>query len=379
MEFSLSEDQRLIRDAAREFASREIAPRAAAYDRTGEFPWDNVKQLGAQGYLGMLIPEEYGGAGMDMVSHTIVVEEIGRACAATAVILEVHNLLHSELLNRWGSEDLKGRYLPLLASGEKLGAFALTEPQAGSDAANQRTTAVRHGGHYVLDGRKSFITNGGQADLYVVFARTDPDRGSKGISAFMVEKGWAGLGFGRPEEKLGIHASHTTEVILEGVRVPVGNLIGQEGDGYKIALSALDAGRTGIAAQAVGVCQAALDASLDYARQREQFGRPIAEFQAIQWKLAAMATDLEAARWLTYRAAWLYDQGGRHTMEIAQAKLFASEMAMRHAVEAVQIHGGYGYMREYGVERLMRDIKITQIYEGTSEVMKLIIAGHLLR
>ncbi|ADU51368.1 butyryl-CoA dehydrogenase [Thermaerobacter marianensis DSM 12885] len=371
-----------IRAAVREFAQRELAPRAAAYDESGEFPWENVRKLAEHGYLGMMIPEAYGGGGMDTLAHAICLEEVARACAATAVVMDVHNSLVGELINRWASEDMKARWLPVLARGDRLGAFCLTEPDAGSDAAALKTTAVRDGDHYVLNGRKTFISNGGVAEIYVVFAVTDPAAGSRGISAFLVEKGTPGLSFGKPFKKMGIRASSTTDVILEQVRVPASHLIGREGQGYKIALATLDNGRVGIGAQAVGIAQAALDRAVAYASQRRQFGRPIGSFQGIQFKLADMATQIEAARLLVYRAAVLYDEsvrtGRRASKEIAMAKLFASEVAMQVTTEAVQIHGGYGYLQDFEVERLMRDAKITQIYEGTSEVQRMVIARALL-
>lgn len=380
--FMLDESYESLREAVRGFAQRELAPRAAAYDESGEFPWENVRKLAEHGYLGMMIPEQYGGGGMDTLAHAICLEEVARACAATAVVMDVHNSLVGELINRWADEEMKARWLPVLARGDRLGAFCLTEPDAGSDAAAIKTTAVRQGDHYVLNGRKTFISNGGVADLYVVFAVTDPEAGPRGISAFLVEKGTPGLSFGKPFKKMGIRASATTDVILEDVRVPVSNLIGSEGMGYKIALATLDNGRVGIAAQALGIAQAALDKALAYSGQRRQFGRPIASFQAIQFKLADMATEIDAARLLVYRAAILYDEsvrtGRRASKEIAMAKLFASEVAMRATTEAVQIHGGYGYLQDFEVERLMRDAKITQIYEGTSEVQRMVIARFLL-
>ncbi|MCL6580220.1 MAG: acyl-CoA dehydrogenase [Firmicutes bacterium] len=379
MLFAPSDEHETLRHRIRELAEKHFKPRAAAYDESGEFPAENLRLLREGGFIGMNLPEEYGGAGMDMLAHAICVEEIARCCATTAVIFEVHNTLHAETIARFGTEEQKKRYLPALASGEKLGAFCLTEPGAGSDAGSLKSTACLDGDHYVLNGQKCFITNGGVADLYLVFALTDPTKGTKGITCFIVEKGWSGLSFGKPEDKMGIRASHTTDVFLEGVRVPVANRLGAEGDGFKIAMAALDAGRIGIGAQALGIAQAAYEASVAYAKQRVQFGKPIAELQAIQWMIADMATDIAAARLLLYRAAELYHQPGRHTAEIAMAKLKCSEVAMHHTVKAVQIHGGYGYMREYGVERLMRDAKITEIYEGTSEIMRLIIAGAALR
>lgn len=378
MEFALTEEQQATRDAIRRLAEREFAPRAAALDKSGDFPWENIKALGRLGYLGMTIPPEYGGAGSDWVSMAICIEEIGRACASTAVIVEVHNSIHCEAIYRFGTEEQRQRYLPGLCNGERLGAFALTEPGAGSDPGSMTSTARREGESYVLNGTKCFITSGGQASQYIVMARTSPGEGKRGISAFIVESGTPGLSFGPPEDKLGVRASHTTDLVLEDARVPAANLLGREGEGLRLALSVLDGGRIGIAAQAVGIAQAALEASLRYARERVQFGRPIAEFQAIRWKLAEMATDIEAARLLTYRAADLLGAGCRASTEAAMAKLFASRMAVRHALEAIQIHGGYGYTREYPVERLLRDAKATEIYEGTSEIQRLVISAGIL-
>lgn len=378
MNFFLNDDQQAIRDAIRELCDKEIAPKAAELDRTHEFPWANFRLLAQQGYLCMQIPEEYGGAGLDYVSYAIVTEELARACASTSVIFEVHNSLHSEAIFQFGTEEQRQKYLPRLASGEILGAYALTEPGAGSDAGSIKTRAVLDGDHYVLNGQKTFITSGGQADNYIVMASTDPSKGSRGISAFIIEKGTPGMSFGKPEEKMGIRASHTTDIFFNDCRVPRENLLGKEGEGFKIALASLDGGRIGIAAQAVGITQAALDLATQYAKTRVQFGQPIANFQAIQWKLADMATDLDAARLLLYRAAFLRSQGVRATKEISMAKMFASDMAMKHTVEAVQILGGYGFMTEYKVERLMRDAKITQIYEGTNEIQRMVIARQLL-
>jgi alkylation response protein AidB-like acyl-CoA dehydrogenase len=380
MNFTLTEEQRMIRDAIRELCDREIAPYSAEYNRKHEFPWRNFKLLAENGYLNMHLPEPYGG-GMDWVSYAIVIEELARACAVTSVIFEVHCSLHSEAIYHFGTQAQKDKYLPKLTSGEILGAYALTEPGAGSDAAALRTTAVKDGDSYVLNGEKTFITNGGQAGLYVVFARTNPDPsvGHRGISAFLVEAGTPGFIVGKPMEKMGLHASHTTTLHFEDCRVPAGNLLGNEGEGFKIAMSILDRGRIGIAAQAVGITQAALEDCIKYAKERKTFGKPIAERQAIAFKIADMATDLDAARLLLYRAAYLMGQGARATKEISMAKLFASEMAMKHTVEAVQIHGGYGYMAEYRVERLMREAKITQLYEGTSEIQRLVISRSLLR
>lgn len=378
MNFHLTDEQRMMQQAARDFARRELAPRAAEYDRTGRFPAENWQALREAGYVGLTVAEEYGGAGLDLLTHTLCLEEFARACASTAVILEVHNSLVSEIIQNWGSEEQKARFLPRLASGEVLGAYALTEPEAGSDAAGLRTRAVRRGDRYILSGSKAFITNAGVAGLYVVFASTDPGAGRRGISAFLVEGETPGLRVGPPEKKLGLKASQTCPLWLADVEVPAENLLGPEGAGYRLALATLDCGRVGIGAQSVGVLQAALDASLAYAKERRQFGRSIAEFQAIQFKLAEMATDLEAARLLVYRAAALYGEGGRHSKEISMAKLFASRAAVRHTLEAIQIHGGYGYLEDYGVERLLRDVKAAEIYEGTNEIQHLVIAGALL-
>ncbi|HYF94672.1 MAG TPA: acyl-CoA dehydrogenase family protein [Symbiobacteriaceae bacterium] len=380
MNFFLTDEQKAFRDEIRRLCDKEIAPRSAEFNARHEFPWPNFRLLAANGYLNMHLPEPYG-MGADWVSYAIVIEELARACAVTSVIFEVHCSLHSEAIYHFGTPEQKDKYLPRLTTGEILGAYALTEPGAGSDAAALRTTAIRDGDHYVLNGEKTFITNGGQAGLYVVFARTNPDpaSGHRGISAFLVEAGLPGFSIGKPMEKMGLHASHTTTLHFEDCRVPADALLGAVGDGFRIAMSILDRGRIGIAAQAVGLTQAALDDCVKYAKERKTFGKPIAEHQAVAFKIADMATDLDAARLMLYRAAFLMGQGAKATREISMAKLFASEMAMRHAVEAVQIHGGYGYMQEYRVERLMREAKITQLYEGTSEIQRMVISRSLLR
>ena len=380
MNFFLTEEQKAFRDEIRKLCDKEIAPRSAEFNAKHEFPWANFKLLAEQGYLNMHLPEPYG-MGADWVSYAIVIEELARACAVTSVIFEVHCSLHSEALFHFGTPEQKERYLPRLTSGEILGAYALTEPGAGSDAAALRTTATKDGDSYVLNGEKTFITNGGQAGLYVVFARTNPDPavGHRGISAFLVEAGTPGFSVGKPMEKMGLHASHTTTLHFEDCRVGAAQLLGAEGEGFKIAMSILDRGRIGIAAQAVGITQAALDDCVKYSRERKTFGKPIAEHQAIGFKIADMATDLDAARLMLYRAAFLMQQGAKATKEISMAKLFASEMAMKHTVEAVQVHGGYGYIQEYRVERLMREAKITQLYEGTSEIQRMVISRSLLR
>ena len=378
MEFALSEEERGIRDAIRELAQREFAPRAAEYDRTAEFPWPNVRLLAENGYLGMTLPARYGGAEASFLSFAICMEEIARACAVTSVIFEVDNSLHMEPILRFGTEEQRERFLPPLVRGERLGAYCLTEPSSGSDAAAMQSLATPVDGGYRLNGQKAFITNGGVADQYVVFARTGTDPQRRQISAFILDKGMPGLSFGPPERKMGLSASHTTQVFMDDVMVPADRLLGEKDHGMRIALSTLDAGRVGIAAQAVGIAQAALDTAAAYALERRQFGRPIAEHQGVQWILAEMAADVEAARWLFYRSAWLYGQGVRATEEIAKAKLVASTVANRHVPQALRVLGGYGYLKDHPMERYVRDVKVTEIYEGTSEVMKMIIARGVL-
>jgi len=379
MDFALSKKHEMFRTLFQDFAMQEVAPLAAEIDESGEFPWVTVKKMAALGFLGLPFPSEFGGAGADTLAYTMAVEEISRACAATGVILSAHVSLGAHPLYQFGTPEQKARFLVPQAKGEKLGAFALTEPNAGTDAAGQQTTALLEGGEYVLNGSKIFITNGEVADIYIVFAMTDRSKGLKGISAFVVEKGTPGFAFGPQENKLGIRASSTTELIFEDCRIPASNLLGKEGDGFKIAMQTLDGGRIGIAAQALGIAQSALDESLRYAKERQQFAKPIGTFQAIQWMIADMGTEIEAARLLVYRAAWLKDMRKPFSKEAAMAKLYASETAMKHTVKAIQIHGGYGYMKDYKVERLMRDAKITEIYEGTSEVQRLVISASLLK
>jgi butyryl-CoA dehydrogenase len=379
MQFDLNEDQRMIREAAREFAEKEIKPVAAKLDEEAEFPAEIVKKLGELGFMGMMVPEEYDGAGMDSVSYAISVEEISRADASTGVTMSVNNSLVCQPLLEFGSEEIKKKYLTQLASGAALGAYSLTEPEAGSDAGNIQATAVLDGDSYVVNGTKIFVTNGGAADIVLLFASTDKEAGSRGLSALVVEKGFPGFSVGKKEDKMGIRASVTNELIFEDCRVPKANLLGEEGMGFKIAMKALDGGRIGIASQAVGIAQACLDESVRYSKERKQFGKPISSFQAIQWMLANMATRIEASRLLTYQAAYVKDKGERYSKHAAMAKLFASETAVDAAIDAVQIHGGYGYMKEYAVERLFRDSKITEIYEGTSEIQRLVIAAHLLK
>ncbi|MBI5166558.1 MAG: acyl-CoA dehydrogenase [candidate division NC10 bacterium] len=378
MDLSLTEEQLLFQKTARDFATKELAPIASQLDEEGRFPSEIVKKLGELGFMGIAIPEEYGGAGADYRCYVLALEEICKACASTGVVMSVNNSLVCDPLYMFGSDEQKRRYLTPLAKGEKLGCFALSEPNAGSDAANQQTTARREGDTYVLNGTKIFITNAPEADISIVFAQADKTKGHRGICAFIVEKGTPGFRVGKVEKKLGIKASSSSELILEDCRVPRENLLGEEGQGFKIAMATLDGGRIGIAAQAVGIAQACLDASIRYAKERVQFGQPIASFQAIQWMLADMATQIEAARLLTYRAAFVKDKGDRFSKESAMAKLYASEIAMAAGVKAIQIFGGYGYMMDYPVQRFFRDAKVTEIYEGTSEVQRMVIAHSLL-
>jgi butyryl-CoA dehydrogenase len=379
MNFELSEEQLLIQAMVREFAAAEVAPIAAEIDRNHRFPEELIPKLAEVGLLGVPYPEEFGGAGADFLSFTIVVEELARVCASTSVIVAAHAGLGAWPIFEFGTPAQKEKYLRALTSGEKLGAFALTEPGAGTDAGSGKTTAVLDGDEYVLNGSKIFITNGGYADVYVVTAMTDPDRGTRGISAFIVESGTPGFTVGEKEHKMGIKASSTTPLYFSDCRIPKDALLGKEGRGYFIAMETFDGGRVGVAAQAVGIAQGALDASIAYAKERVQFGRPIATLQAIQWMIADMATEIDAARLLVYRAAWMKDHGLKYGQEASMAKLFAAETATRVAGKAIQIHGGYGFTESYPVERAYRDAKITEIYEGTSEVQRMTIAGNALR
>jgi alkylation response protein AidB-like acyl-CoA dehydrogenase len=378
VEFALTEEHRLVQQTAREFATREILPVASQLDAEHRFPTEIVRGLGELGLMGVTVPEEYGGAGMDHVAYVLAMEEVARACASTAAIMSVNNSLVCDPILRYGTEEQKRRYLPVLASGRELGCYCLTEPQAGSDAASLQTTARLDGDRWVLNGTKVFVTNAREAWVFIVYARTEEVPGARGISAFLVERDYPGITVGKVERKMGLLASSTCEVLLEDCRVPRENLLGAREEGFKVALSTLDGGRIGIAAQAVGIARAALEESVAYAKERRQFGRPIAEFQAIQWKIADMATRIEAARLLALRAAWLRDQGKRCTVEASMAKLFASETAMFAAHQGVQIFGGYGYIKDYPVERYFRDAKITEIYEGTSEIQRMVIARNLL-
>ena len=378
VEFQLSDEHRMIQGMVREFASREILPHAAALDQTGAYPADIIRSASALGLMGIMVPAEYGGAGQDAVSYVIAQEELARASAGVQAIITVNNSLICDPILRWGSGAMKRRYLPALAGGRSLGCYCLTEPSAGSDAMALATTARLDGDTWVLNGTKIFVTNGVEADVCIVYARSGPEPGARGITAFVVEKAFPGIRVGKVEHKLGIVCSSTAEIILEDCRVPRDNLLGEPGQGGHIALATLDGGRLGIAAQAAGIARAALEESVAYAKERRQFGRAIAEFEAIQWFLADMAARLEAARLLIYRAAYLRDQGRPYTKEVAMAKLFASETAMWAAHKAVQIHGGYGYIKEYNVERYFRDAKITEIYEGTSEIQRMVVARHVM-
>lgn len=379
MDFELTDNQKMIRNMVREFARKEIEPIAAELDEKEEYPHETLKKMSKLGLLGIVIPTEYGGAGLDAVSYAIVIEEISKMCASTGVVTSVHNSLVSDPIIKYGTEEQKEKYLPILAKGEKIGAFSATEANAGTDLGAMETTAELDGDHYVINGSKMFITSGSEAGIHIVFAVTDRTAGYKGISAFIVESDTEGFGVGSIFEKLGINASLTSEMIFENMRVPKENLLGKEGDGFKIALGTLDGGRIGIGAQALGIAQRALDESIEYSQQRQQFGKPISTFQAIQFKIADMATNVEAARLLLYSAAYAKDQGKRFSKEAAMAKLFASKIAVEAALESIQIHGGYGYTREYVVERLLRDAKITEIYEGTSEAQKMVIARAMLK
>ena len=378
MDFRLSDEHRVVQAAAADFAAREILPSAAALDHAGEFPREVIGKAAEAGLLGMTIPEAYGGSGLDAVSYVITQEELARASAGVQTIITVNNSLVCDPIFRFGSEAQKRRYLPALASGRSLGCYCLTEPSSGSDAMSLRTAARLEGETWIVNGTKAFVTNAVEADICIVYARSSPEPGAKGLSAFIVEKAFPGIRVGKVEKKLGIKCSSTAEVVFENARVPRDNLLGETGHGGRIALATLDGGRLGIAAQGVGIARASLDASLAYARERKQFGRSIGEFQAVQWMLADMGTRIEAARLLMYRAAWLRQQGRPHAKEASMAKLFASETAMWAAHKAVQIHGGYGYIQDYPAERYFRDAKITEIYEGTSEIQRLVISRHVL-
>ncbi|MED2014536.1 acyl-CoA dehydrogenase AcdA [Bacillus wiedmannii] len=379
MHFKLSEEHEMIRKMVRDFAKNEVAPTAAERDEEERFDRALFDQMAELGLTGIPWPEEYGGIGSDYLAYVIAIEELSRVCASTSVTLSAHTSLAGWPIFKFGTEEQKQKFLRPMAEGTKIGAYGLTEPSSGSDAGGMRTTAKRDGDHYILNGSKIFITNGGIADIYVVFALTDPESKQRGTSAFIVESDTPGFSVGKKESKLGIRSSPTTEIMFEDCRIPVENLLGEEGQGFKVAMQTLDGGRNGIAAQAVGIAQGALDASVEYARERHQFGKPIAAQQGIGFKLADMATDVEAARLLTYQAAWLESEGLPYGKESAMSKVFAGDTAMKVTTEAVQVFGGYGYTKDYPVERYMRDAKITQIYEGTQEIQRLVISRMLTK
>lgn len=379
MDFQLTEEQKMIQKMVRDFAEKAIAPTVSQRDEKEEFARELLDQAGKLGLMGTFFPEEYGGSGGDYLSYIIANEELARIDDALAASFAASVSLAAWPIYQYGTEEQKQKYLVPLADGTKLGSFGLTEPNAGTDSASQQTTAVKEGDHYILNGSKIFITNGGSSEIYVVFAMTDKSKGTKGISAFILEKGMEGFTFGKKEHKMGIHGSQTMELVFQDVKVPAANLLGQEGKGFKIAMTTLDGGRIGVAAQALGIAQGALEAAIKYSKERVQFGKPICKNQAIAFMLADMATKLDAARFLTYRAACLKGDGKPFSIEAAMAKMYASDVAMEIATDAVQIFGGYGYIREYPVERFMRDAKITQIYEGTNQVQRMVISGGLLR
>ena len=378
MAYQLNEEQRMIRAMVREFAREVVLPTAAERDKTKKFPAENLEKMGELGLMGMNVPPQYNGAGVDSVSYSLALQEIGYACASTAVVMSVHNSVACGPVYLYGSEYLKETYLKPLAAGNMLGSFALTESSAGSDPASQKTKAVKDGESYIINGTKMFITSGKNSDLTVVTAYTDRDKKHRGISAFIVEKGTPGFHVGKEEDKMGLRASDTVELIFEDCRVPSENLLGQEGDGFVIAMASLDGGRIGIASQSVGLAQACLDATVSYAKERVQFNKPIFRFQGIRWMIADMATQIEAARLLTFNAAAMKDRGENFSGAASMAKVFASEMANKVAYQALQVHGGYGYMKEFPVERYYRDARVFTIYEGTSEIQRKVIANHII-
>lgn len=379
MDLELTPEQKLIRDTARDFAQKEVAPQAARIDKEHRFPSDLIAKMGDLGLMGIAVPEAWGGAGMDAVSYVLALEEICKACASTGVIMSVNNSLVCDPLVKYGTDAQKAEWLVPLATGKKLGCYALSEPEAGSDAAAQKTSARLDGDTWVLSGTKNFITNAPKADVVLVFATTDAAKKHHGISAFLVPTNAKGVTVGPPDDKMGIRGAHSSQVFFDDCRLPASAMLGAPGDGFKIAMSTLDGGRIGIAAQAVGIAQAAFEAATKYAVERKTFGKPIAEHQAIQFKLADMSTDIDAARMLLWRAATVKDEGGKFSKEAAMAKVFAAEVANRVAKEAVQVFGGYGYLADFPVERHFRDAKITEIYEGTSEIQRLVIAASVLK
>jgi len=379
MLFKLTDEQKMIQNMVREFSRKVIAPTAADRDKSKEFPADNFKQMGELGLMGMMIPEEYGGEAADAVSYVLALSEIAYSCASTSVVMSVQNSIVCESFNKFGTEDQKQEFLVPLASGEIIGAFGLTEPDAGSDPVSQETTAVKDGDHYMINGTKRFITSGKTCSVALVTAKTDEAAGHRGISCFIIPKGTPGFEVGHVEDKMGLRASDTTDLIFENCRVPAANILGKEGDGFKIAMSGLDSGRIGIAAQSLGVAQAAFDAAVKYAKKRKQFGVPITKHQAIRFQVADMATHIEAARQLVFSAASTKDRGEKYTQEASMAKLFASEMVQDITARAIQMHGGYGFTKDYDVERFYRDARVFTIYEGTSEIQRIVISNNILR
>ncbi|MBV7275725.1 acyl-CoA dehydrogenase [Clostridium thailandense] len=379
MDFALTKEQELVKQMVREFAEKEVKPLAAEIDETERFPMETVEKMARYGMMGIPFAKEYGGAGGDTLSYILAVEELSKVCGTTGVILSAHTSLCASVIEKYGTEEHKQKYLIPLAKGEKLGAFGLTEPNAGTDASGQQTTAVLDGDNYIINGQKIFITNGGKADIFIVFAMTDKSKGTKGISGFIVEKGFKGFSIGKVENKMGIRASSTTELIFEDCVVPKENLLGKEGKGFGIAMGTLDGGRIGIAAQALGIAEGAFNEAVTYMKERKQFGRSLDKFQGLSWAVAEMDTKIEAVRHLVYKAAWKKDNGIPYTVDAARAKLFAADVAMDVATKAVQLFGGYGYTKDYPVERMMRDAKITEIYEGTSQVQKMVISGNIFK
>ena len=379
MNFQLTEEQLAVQEAARDFAQSELLPEVIERDTEARFPKEQIQKMGALGFMGMMVDPTYGGGGMDTISYVIAMEELSKIDASASVSMSVNNSLVCWGLEKYGTEEQKQSYLTKLATGAQLGAFCLSEPEAGSDATSQQTTAALEGDYYLLNGTKNWITNGSSASIYLVIAQTDASKGHKGISVFIVERGWDGFVVGKKEDKLGIRGSDTHSLMFTDVKVPVKNRIGAEGFGFTFAMETLNGGRIGIAAQALGIASGAYELALAYSKERKAFGKPISQHQAIQFKLADMATQIEAARLLVYKAAWLKDEGKDYAQASAMAKLYASEVAMSVTIEAVQVHGGYGYVKEYHVERLMRDAKITQIYEGTSEIQRIVISRGVLK
>jgi alkylation response protein AidB-like acyl-CoA dehydrogenase len=379
MSFKLTEEQLMVQSMVRDLARSEFAPKAMERDKTKEFPAENLRKLGELGLMGMMVPPEYGGSGADTVSYVLALSEVAYACASTAVVMSVHNSIVCESILRYGTENQKGRFLKTLSTGDRIGAFALTEPNAGSDPSRQTTKAIFDGDSYIINGSKRFTTTGKNAGVIIVTAKTDEKMRHRGISAFIVDQGTQGLTVGPLEDKMGLRASDTTDLIFEDCRIPAENRLGNEGEGFLIAMTALDGGRIGIAAQSVGVAQAAFDAAVQYAQEREQFGQAISKFQGLRWMIADMATEIEAARLLTFSAAEIKDRGENYTAQASMAKLFASEMVNRTTAKALQMHGGYGFTKEYPVERFYRDARVFTIYEGTSEIQRMVISNHILK